>query len=339
MISLQACVSDFLTGYLMETRSCSPLTQKAYRDCFAQLFRFIHEEKGIAPLDATFDDVDGNVVMSFLRWLERERGCGPSTVNLRLATLKSFCSYLQFKAPEQLALCAEVHEIKRRTVREDGMKYLSEEAVAAVLAAAGDADLRHLAILQLTYDSAARASEVCGLPVGKVDLHGPRSSRPSSVCLLGKGSKARTVPIMPQTAKLLRLYIEKYRAGAAPGEPLFCGHGGGSLTREGLSFILSKYVDRARELNPDLFRIKVSPHTLRHSKATHMLQNGVPLVTISEILGHASIETTQRVYAEVTPEMKYDALKKASDMVLPSVELAPSREDELLDWFKNQMMR
>ena len=86
-----------------------------------------------------------------------------------------------------------------------------------------------------------------------------------------------------------------------------------------------------------MFRIKVSAHTLRHSKATHMLQNGVPLVTISEILGHESIQTTQKTYAEVTPSMKVEALQKASSVVLPSAEHTPSREEELLDWFKTKM--
>ena len=337
MSSLQICVSEFLTTYLMETRSSSPQTQKTYRECFSQLFRFLYEKRGIKPLEATFDDIGGDTIPSFLHWLEDERGCKESTRNLRLATLKSFCSYLQFKAPDQLSLCTDVHRIKNKPVREEGMKYLSEEAVSAILTAAGDSDLRHLAILQLAYDSAARASEICTLPIGKLELRSPKAKQASAVHLYGKGAKKRTVPIMPQTSGVLRLYIKRYRGDASDKDPLFCGRGGSALSSEGLNYILSKYVEQARRQSPGLFRIKVSAHTLRHSKATHMLQNGVPLVTISEILGHESIQTTQKTYAEVTPSMKVEALQKASSVVLPSAEHTPSREEELLDWFKTKM--
>lgn len=342
MSSFPVHVSAFLSDYLPRANDCSPQTIRAYETGFRLLIAYMHDECGISPLDLAFEDLTEERMLAFLDWIELSRKCKASTRNLRLAGLKSFAGYLQFRAPEHLAFCEMMDRLPRKKVVDEGVRYLPQEAVRQILhAAAKGGDLKHLAMLQLAYDSAARVGEICSLAIGDVDTRCTEGRKTGVVHLVGKGRKARDVPIMPQTVKAVSLYIKKHRSGADGGDPLFPGRGG-PLTRDGFAYVLEKYVRIAKEQRPDLFAIRTTPHTLRHSKATHMLEEGVPIVTISKMLGHSSIVTTQAIYAKVTTAMQEEALSKMNEAIFPeSKGLAPdsvTEEDEmLLQWFKQKL--
>ena len=181
-------------------------------------------------------------------------------------------------------------------------------------------------MLTTLYDTAARVQEACDLSIG--DLH---LNKPASATLTGKGRKTRTVPLTPQAARILTQHIRGLPDDSTG--PVFTNRAGQRLGRAGAAYILAKCAHAAHTEHPELVPEKVSPHMLRHSKAMHLLENGVNLIYIRDILGHASIVTTE-VYAKASPEMKRQAIEAAGAKTL-----GPSRYDEatrqdLLDWLR-----
>ena len=212
--------------------------------------------------------------------------------------------------------------------------YLTVEALAFLLSmpdTATRSGRRDSVLLSTLYDSGARAQELCDITVGDVRL-----KEPCTIRLTGKGSKTRIVPLMAPTASLLRRYITE-RGLDVPersNAPLFPSRSGGKLTRKGVSYILAKYVDGAHVLRPGLLPKTVSPHCLRHSKSMHLLQSGVDLIYIRDILGHSDIKTTE-VYARIDSEMKRKALEKAVTGVVSDDMPVWQKDSGLLSWLKS----
>jgi site-specific recombinase XerD len=221
-----------------------------------------------------------------------------------------------------------------KTPRESFVEHISLDAVQAILAEPDTESLkgrRDLTILALMYDTGARVSEVAGIRVRDV-----RIDSPATVKLLGKGEKTRIAPLMNQTRDLVSLYLEEQglniiHMGA---KPLFFNQRGENLTRAGIAYVLGKYADAARNKYPNLFSVTVTPHVFRHSKAMHLLQNGVNLVYIRDLLGHADISTTE-VYARADEQMKRKAMENAYNNPTPK-DLPPWQKDlGLMNWLKN----
>ena len=187
-------------------------------------------------------------------------------------------------------------------------------------------------MLSLLYDSGARAQELVDLR--PMDLH---LTSPCYVTLFGKGRKKRLVPLQSTQVNILEAYIEENLLDrpSANHKPLFQNNRGEKLTTAGLSYILSQYVQSARVQNPDLIPERISPHCLRHSKAMHLLQAGVNLVYIRDILGHVSIQTTE-IYARADSKQKREALEAAYVTVIPESEEKTSweKDSELKLWLK-----
>ena len=155
--------------------------------------------------------------------------------------------------------------------------------------------------------------------------------------LTGKGRKSRLVPIMKPTENLLRQYLDEHdREYAVHGVyPLFYNRTGKKLTRAGVTYILDKYISQAKNLGENSLPDSVSPHCLRHSKAMHLLQSGVNLIYIRDLLGHAGVSTTE-VYARADEHLKRKALELAYPSPTPVSETtAWHKNDDLLDWLKN----
>ena len=190
------------------------------------------------------------------------------------------------------------------------------EGVQTILAQLGQLTwrgLRDLALLAVMYDSGARVQEIADLCVCDIRLE-----YPATLKLTGKGQKTRFVPIMESTADVLKSYCQanSIRPSSDFGKPLFYNRDYKKLTRSGISFILQKYADLAREKNGELIPATVTPHMFRHSKAMHLLQSGVNLVYIRDVLGHTSVKTTE-VYARADTKMKREALMNAKHPQLP----------------------
>jgi len=328
-------LSEYLGKYLPGRAGLSTNTIMSYRDTFTLLLRYCRDSAGVPPEKITFAHMTRELIEGFLDSLVKERGCSAKTVNQRLAAIHAFFRYLQTEAPEELLRCQQMLAIDfTKTPRESFVEHISLDAVQAILAEPDTDSLkgrRDLTILALMYDTGARVSEVAGICVRDV-----RIDNPATVKLLGKGSKARVTPLMNQTRDLVSLYLEEQGLNVMNmgANPLFFNQRGEKLTRAGIAYVLEKYVDAAKAKQPNLFSVTVTPHIFRHSKAMHLLQNGVNLVYIRDLLGHADISTTE-VYARADEKMKRKAMESAYNNPVPK-DLPPWQKDpNLMNWLKN----
>jgi site-specific recombinase XerD len=328
-------ISKFLGDYLPAKRNVSANTVKAYRDAFSLLLRYCRDVKNVPPERLRLQDLDADLVLAFLEASETERRWSAATRNHRLAALHSFFRYLQVEVPEHLHHIQRVLAIPMQRASKTPVTYLSVDELVRLLRKpdlSSPTGRRDDILLTLLYDTGARVQEV-------VDLS-PRDLRievPAQVRLTGKGRKTRVVPLMPSTVDTLRIYLAEHdlMAPARRDGPLFRGRLGGRITRSGIRHILEKYTLEAGKQLP--IGQRISPHTLRHSKAMHLLQSGAPLVIIRNILGHEDVKTTE-VYAKADLTMKRRALEQAIPTTAPGSSPAkPSwtQEPGLLDWLRS----
>lgn len=179
------------------------------------------------------------------------------------------------------------------------------------------------------YDSGARVSEICDAARSDVRLKAHATIR-----LMGKGAKVRVVPLCRQVSEIVGRYMNRYAGD--PEEPLFKNRSGKPIGRAGIAWILSKHANAAREANPELVPSGVHPHTLRHSKAVHLLESGVSLVYIRDFLGHSSVTTTE-IYARASTKAKREAIEKASANVIPRSAYTEEERSTLVAWLKDLM--
>lgn len=327
-------LTDFLSKYLPGERGMSANTINSYKITFILFIGFVESQKKISVNKLALKDITKECIVEFLEWLQRERKCSDSTRNVRLAAIHSFFNYLQYEAPENINEWQRILSIKVKKAKKRTMNYLTIEGIKLLLA---QPDLstkkgtRDLAMLALMYDSAARVQEIIDLTASSVRL-----TKPYTIKLVGKGNKARIVPLMDQQVMHLKNYMEKNHLlePHANMYPLFYNSRKEKLTRAGVHYILQHYVSAARMKDQRLIPEKISPHSLRHSKAMHLLQAGVNLVYIRDILGHESVQTTE-VYARVDSKQKREAIEKAySDVIQKEVPLWLNN-DNLLEWLKN----
>ncbi|MDR2565434.1 MAG: site-specific integrase [Bifidobacteriaceae bacterium] len=323
--SFAGLLRSWLTVYLPTTRGCSANTAAAYRDAFVQLLRYFQEERGKPPERVRMEDLSPQAVGEFLNWLASSRQSSPATRNQRLAAVKSFLRYAQSQAPEHIAVAGPVLALKPAKSPEPVIAYLTIDAVKLILAEAKRSSLRDLAMLTLLYDTGARVQEVCDLNIG--DL---RTDKPVTVTLTGKGRKTRTVPLTGQAAAIVAAHAAAIDARAA-GTPLFENRDGQRIGRAGIAWILQQTVTRARAGHESQIPPKTTPHQLRHSKAVHLLENGVNLVYIRDLLGHSSVTTTER-YAKASPEMKRRTIEAASAGIITETAYNPPARQDLIAW-------
>lgn len=316
----------FLIDYLPDRRGCSGNTVASYRDAFVLMARYA--QCGAARIDdLSFEVVNREFVEGFLSWLADVRGCKPQTCNNRLAAVKSFFRFVQMEAPERMEQASQVLAIKKRKVATGELDYLPLDAIGLILDHAGERCIRDLAMLSLLYDSGARVQELADARVRDIRLDPPRTLK-----LTGKGNKTRMVPVTAKVGAIMSNYLKSAARGSE--DSLFANYKGEPIGRAGIAYTLKKYVRLAHEERPGLVTPKCHPHTLRHSKAMHMLEAGVNLVYIRDFLGHASITTTER-YARASPEMKRKAIDTLRDR-LGAPELYGGKEkDELTAWLKS----
>ena len=325
-------LSEYFLKYAPRQTGYSINTIKSYRDTFTIFLRYLKDNLKIKPEKLSFEKISKKMIEEFLVWLEEYKKYSISTRNQRLAAIHAFFRYVQIEAPENLNLSNLILSIPAKKAPEKTIEYLKLDALKVLLAAPDMATrkgFRDVALIALLYDCAARVQEIADLTVGDIRLS------PATVKLKGKGNKTRIIPIMPQTAKLLDSYLKEYDL---LGEelinlPVFSNRNNCKLTRAGISYILSKYVEIAKKNQPKLFPKKVSPHILRHSKAIHLLQANVNLIYIRDFLGHSSVTTTER-YAKADSEIKRKAIEKASYNFLPDKKYSSREKHELLNWLK-----
>ncbi len=327
-------LTDFLIRYLPGERGASKNTITSYKDTFILFLAFLKESKNIPAERLTLSHITKETVVEYLDWLEEERHCCAATRNVRLAAVHSFFHYLQYQNPENLMEWHRILSIPVKKTEETTINYLSVEGIRLLLECPDQSTKngrRDLALLSLMYNSGARVQEIIDLTPYMVRL-----DLPCTVKLIGKGNKARIVPLLEQQLKFLKIYMDeqKLRQPYANMYPLFSNNRKEKLTRAGVNYILLKYAKQARMKEPSLIPEKLSCHCLRHSLAMHLLRSGVNLVYIRDILGHTSIQVTER-YARADSRQKREAIEKAYSDVSPTETPLWLSNDNLLGWLKS----
>jgi integrase/recombinase XerD len=266
-------------------------------------------------------------VLTFLDHVETVRGCSPRTRNARLAAIRAFFGFLAREEPSLLLHCQAIRAIPLKRTEHKAVDYLEEKEIQAMLDAVdvnSRTGIRDKALLLLLYNTGARVSEIVGLNV--TDL---RLDDAPQVKLLGKGKKHRSCPLWPETAEALKAYLQQRAPKDPGGEQFFLNANGSAITRFGVRYIIRKYAAKAENACASITSKNVSPHTIRHTTAMHLLRAGNDVNMVSYWLGHADINTTH-VYVEIDMEMKRQMLQKAP---APAVNNAlPWRKPDILQW-------
>jgi len=311
-------VHDFLKIYMPTQKHTSPNTIKSYKETLNLLFDYITKVKGIRMSDISFSKINSQLLFCFLDWLETERHCSISTRNLRLACIRSFYKYASTMDFTLMVYRNEILKVplKKDTQKNSVVKYMSEEAVKAILKQSditSDKGIRDQFFMILMYNTGLRDREILDLHLKNFDAE----SKTPCVHITGKGNKQRILPIMPKTVEHFMKYVKIYHPENNPDQYLFYTVMHGMIQQmsdDNVARFMDIYSRKAklecREV-PD----NVYPH-MWHSRALHLYRAGMPLALLAEWLGHAQLETTQ-IYAYADTEMKRDAIKKATDKMNP----------------------
>ena len=306
-------VREYLTSYLPDVRRCSPNTIRAYRTVLGQFLSFAAKEGKTWLGGVSFGDFNGRTVVDFLSYVEKDRKCAVCTRNHRLNCLRSF---LAFASQMDVAAVAAKNALDSVPYKNVGtrpvVKHMGEAALSALLSAPDahtPSGRRDRAILTVMYDAAARVQEVANVTLRDACL----GAKPS-LTLHGKGGRTRVVPLMPNTVKILCAYVSEFHPdGGDPNCHLFFTRYNGMrnrMTEDNIRKIVRHYGAIAHKTVAEVPE-SLHPHTLRHSRAMHLYQNGMDLEILSQWLGHARLETTL-IYANADAEMKRKAIEAAT---------------------------
>ena len=296
-------LQSFFSEHLAQHRQVSPQTIASYRDTFRLLLQFTRDKKGVAPAALTVDALDAPAILDFLESLEQQRGNCIRSRNVRLTAIRSFFRVVALREPSCLGIATQILAIPVKRSDKPLVGYVTRAEVDAILTGLDRQTWqgrRDHALLLTMFNTGARVSEMTALRREQINL-----APTPSVHLEGKGRKQRIIPLWPNTAKVLRGWLDE--AAPHPDSRAFPNQRGHPLTRFGVTHLLREAVHATAPKCPGLAGKKVSPHSFRHGTAMALLQSGVDVAVIALWLGHESIETTHK-YVEADLAMKEKAL-------------------------------
>lgn len=303
-------VQNFFEDYIIKERGLSNHTMRSYRDTFILLLNYFQSVENITADKIELRHLTRKAIGGFLNWLETERHNTGTTRNQRFAAIRSYCMYMIYIDPNHMATWEEILSIRHKRYDSQSISHLTLEEMKCLLEQIDQTTVkgrRDLVLLSLLYNAGLRVQELIDLTPRSIHL-----SKPYIVEIEGKGRKHRVVPLNEDIIGLIRRYVKEYKLDGITSydRPLFSNSRGEKLTTPGVSYIIHKYVDIAKNKYPDYFSIRVTPHVFRHSRAMHLLQAGINLVYIRDFLGHESVTTTE-VYAKADPTHVRSALETA----------------------------
>jgi site-specific recombinase XerD len=304
MHALAPHLTAFFERRLPIERGASECTRASYAYAFQLLLTFASQCFKVGPAELMLEQIDATLVLDFLNDLETSRGNGASSRNVRLAAIKSFMHFLEYRVPSAIEQIRRVLAIPAKKAESRLVRHLTAEETQAILDApdpTGRDGLRDRAMLHLCYAGGLRVSELTGVRMGDVKFQ-PQAN----VLVHGKGRRERCLPLWKTTTAALRAWLAVRGTQSVP--ELFVSAKGESLTRSGIDYILRKHVRIATRHCPSLATKRVSPHVLRHTCALTVLQATKDLRKVSLWLGHAHMQTTE-IYTRVDPSVKLEALE------------------------------
>jgi site-specific recombinase XerD len=303
--SFAALVQQFFTEYLMAQRAVSPRTVACYRDAMMLFLNFAQRRLGKAPPALRLADIQPDLILAFLDHLEHERHNSVRSRNLRLTALRAFLKFAGRRDVSSLHIVERALAVPMKRFERPMLGFLTREEMLEVLGQPGNTwtSQRDHLLLAMLYNTGGRVSEIIAVRVADVVLDGA-----PCLHLHGKGRKQRAVPLWKTTAQEIRAWLRcnpSLRGEAV----LLPNRDGRPMTRSNVARRLNFAVARAATQHPSLAKKSVSPHTIRHTTAMHLLQSGVAFNVISLWLGHETATTTHR-YVEADLAMKQKALSR-----------------------------
>jgi site-specific recombinase XerD len=318
MSALAPSLEAYFTDRLVSQRAASPSTIAAYALTFRLLLTFASRRTGREPSRLDIAEIDAPLVADFLEHLERERGNAATTRNMRLAAIHSLFSYLALRHPEHAGSIQRVLSIPQKRTEVNLVTYLSEDEVAALLAACDQrrwSGRRDHAMFVLAIQAGLRISELVGLTCADVSL-----GRSANVHTVGKGRKERRTPLVEPTIEVLRAWLSE--RGGAPADPLFSTTKGRVLSRDAVERRLAHHVAIAGASCPSIRAKRITMHTLRHTAAMRLLLAGNDITVIALWLGHEQLATT-KIYLHADMSHKQQAIDRVTPLAAKAARYRP----------------
>lgn len=319
-------IAPHLTAFFQQRlpieRGASSHTSDSYAYAFKLLLEYASAQLRVPPSQLAIEQIDSPLVVSFLNHLETARGNRPSSRNVRLAAIKSFMHFLEYRIPSAMEQIRRILAIPPKKAETRLVRHLTVEEMQAILDAPEPTNRignRDRAMLLLSFAGGLRVSELVSMQIADVTLQ-PHAS----ILVHGKGRRERCLPLWKVTAAALRAWLVVRGNVSAP--ELFLNTRGQPMTRSGFEYILDKHVQRAAKSCPSLSTKRVSPHVLRHTCALTVLQATKDLRKVSLWLGHAHMETTE-MYTRADPSVKLEALEA---MIAPKLRSGPFKATDRL---------
>ena len=304
MTLIASHITIFLQQHLPVERGATENTCESYAYAFKLLFEYASKCLKVAPSKLHLEQLDATLIVNFLEHLEIKRGNGANSRNSRLAAIKSFMHFMEYRLPSVLEHINSILAIPTKRSETRLVKHLTAEEMQAILNAPEPTTrygIRDRAMIYLCFAGGLRVSELIGLRMDDLNLH-PQAS----IIINGKGRKQRCLPLWKETTSVLRSWLSVRGTASVP--ELFFNARGEPMTRSGFEYILRKHAFTAAKRCLSLSKKRISPHVLRHTCALTVLEATKDIRKVSLWLGHANMQTTE-IYIRVDPSIKLEALE------------------------------
>lgn len=322
--NLSYYIRRYLDYYLKSVRNFSDNTILSYRDTIKLFLKYILDIKKYKINEINFEILNKENINDFLNYLENNRNYNINSRNQRLHCLKSFCNFLIDEDASNLSFVQNVLSIKPKKFPHKEIKYLSKEEMNKLLLKPNTKTIngiKELLILTLLYDAGLRVSELINLKVKDIMLDGKIAK---IQVLMSKNNKSREIPITDNTKSILLQYIN--HSYLQNNDYLILSNRKNKYTSNGIRKIIKKYTSD--------IDFKVTPHTFRHTKASHLVETNVPIIYIRDFLGHESIDTTM-IYAKINGKIKNETIINNS-LNLDNQKINYKLNDsELIQWLES----
>jgi site-specific recombinase XerD len=303
MTPIASQITVFFRERLPIEQAASPHTCSSYAYTFMLLFDFASKKLNISPSSLHLEHIDAPLVLAFLEHIETTRANCPSTRNVRLAGIKSFMRFMEYRVPAALEQIRAILAIPLKRTDSKLVQYLTMDEMQAILDAPDPRTrlgIRDRAMLHVAFAGGLRVSELVGLWIDDLTF----TPQP---CLFvrGKGRKERALPLWKETTWALQAWLSVRDNASVPA--LFLNARGEQLSRWGFEHILCKYLKIAGRCCPSLLNKRITPHVLRHTCAMTILQATHDIRKVALWLGHASVQTSE-IYTRTDPMEKLDAI-------------------------------
>lgn len=322
LCSFAPLLEKYFLSYMISQRKMSPQTISSYRDSFTLYLGFISCVYHVKPDDIEMKHFSIDHLNAFAEYLENDRQCSFSTINLRISAIKSFLRYAAIEAPEYTNSIRKALAFPARKTEKPVMTYIKKNEYESMLGTCDGSDIvsvRDKMMLMVLYNTGCRASELINIRIRDITLS---MDGTSSIRFMGKGRKERITPIWKTTVSFIKKYI--IMQCLSQDDYLIQSRAKAPMTRAGIGQRITVISARAAALSPSLLKKNITPHTFRHSAAMNLLQAGVDISTIAIWLGHESIETTHR-YMAADIELKRKAMEKLEETSDDAFNYKPSK--------------